>query len=117
MTECKPGRFNEAVRAGCTAADLHLTCSFPACKCRNTPQIVQGAIDKWEALRTLGEQMSELPAREVEAGKPGQPEGAGNAADLSRDDSGTLEQRMQHVPGCKAAFTKDDADCDLCGRF
>lgn len=23
---------------------------------------------------------------------------------------------VRHVPGCKALFTKDDNDCDLCGR-
>lgn len=56
MTLREPKSFNEAVRAGCNAADIHLTCSFPECKCKSIPRAIQGAIDKWEEQRRDGEQ-------------------------------------------------------------
>jgi hypothetical protein len=34
-----------AVRAGCTAADVHITCSFPQCKCKQIPAAVKAALD------------------------------------------------------------------------
>lgn len=42
-----------AIRAGCTAADLHIQCSYPDCTCRNTPKIVRAAIA--ECCRTTPE--------------------------------------------------------------
>lgn len=33
-----------AVHAGCTAADIHLSCSFPHCSCKQMPKAVPAAI-------------------------------------------------------------------------
>lgn len=39
-----------AIRAGCSAADLHLECSYPTCMCKNTPTIVRAALaEYWRA--------------------------------------------------------------------
>lgn len=43
-----PEKMNEAIRAGCTAADVHLTCSYPECFCKQIPTAVKAAIEKWE---------------------------------------------------------------------
>lgn len=32
------------IRAGCTAADVHLTCSYPTCKCTAIPQAIKAAL-------------------------------------------------------------------------
>lgn len=34
----------DAIKAGCNAADLHLICGFPGCKCLGTPRIVRAAL-------------------------------------------------------------------------
>lgn len=61
--EILPERLWSAVRAGCSAADIHLMCSYPKCACRKMPLAIEAAIDKWEALRhASGEQAP--PAKE-----------------------------------------------------
>lgn len=43
-----PKRREAAVRAGCTAADLHLRCTYPECGCKDFPKGVEAAIIAWE---------------------------------------------------------------------
>jgi hypothetical protein len=33
-----------AIRAGCTAADVHLACTYPACSCKQVPDAVRAAL-------------------------------------------------------------------------
>ncbi len=33
-----------AVRIGCTAADIHLTCSYPECTCKQIPSAVRAVM-------------------------------------------------------------------------
>ena len=33
-----------AIRAGCSAADIHLKCSYPDCSCETTPREIDAAI-------------------------------------------------------------------------
>lgn len=47
--EILPERLWPAVRAGCSAADGHLTCSYPQCRCRQMPAAIDAAIGAWEA--------------------------------------------------------------------
>lgn len=39
-----PDLLAEAIQAGCRAADIHLTCSYPNCKCRNLPDAIIRAL-------------------------------------------------------------------------
>ena len=41
--------LHEAVRAGCTAADVHLMCSYPGCACKQLPVAIIAAIRAWDA--------------------------------------------------------------------
>ena len=36
-----------AIRSGCSAADFHLACSYPQCKCKQTPTVVRAAIENY----------------------------------------------------------------------
>ena len=45
---CDPKRREAAIKAGCMAADAHLVCSYPECKCRQIPAAVEAAIIAWE---------------------------------------------------------------------
>ena len=40
----------QAVRKGCIAADVHLTCSYPECSCTVVPAAIQAAlnVDEYE---------------------------------------------------------------------
>ena len=33
-----------AIRVGCTAADIHLRCSYPSCACKQIPAAIKAAI-------------------------------------------------------------------------
>jgi hypothetical protein len=44
-----------AVRVGCRAADVHLTCSYPSCGCKQIPAAVIAGVD--EAFRQIGTQL------------------------------------------------------------
>lgn len=35
----------EAVRIGCIASDVHLTCSWPDCSCTTVPTAIQTAVE------------------------------------------------------------------------
>lgn len=35
----------EAVRVGCTAADVHLRCSYPECSCSQIPRAIGAAVE------------------------------------------------------------------------
>lgn len=48
MADKNSERMNNAIRAGCKAADVHLMCSYPECKCKHIPKAIQGAIKAWE---------------------------------------------------------------------
>lgn len=50
-----PETFKRAVVAGCTAADMHLTCSYPECKCKKIPVAIKAAIAEWEQALTSGQ--------------------------------------------------------------
>lgn len=41
-------RIIAAIRAGCTAADIHLACSYPDCNCKQMPKAVEAAIRTYE---------------------------------------------------------------------
>lgn len=43
MTELE--RVARAIRAGCDAADIHLACSYPDCRCRALPLAIKAALD------------------------------------------------------------------------
>lgn len=43
--ESKPTELMAAaIRCGCQAADVHLTCSFPDCTCKVVPSAVKAAV-------------------------------------------------------------------------
>lgn len=42
-------RATQVIRAGCIASDIHLTCSYPKCGCRQMPRAILAAIAEWEA--------------------------------------------------------------------
>ena len=42
-------KLNIAIRAGCSAADIHLVCSYPDCRCKQTPRMVKAVLASWEA--------------------------------------------------------------------
>lgn len=44
-----------AIRAGCMAGDVHLTCSYPSCACKTTPVIVRAAITEWRKAKPTQE--------------------------------------------------------------
>lgn len=46
----QPERMKSAIRAGCTAANIHLGCSYPDCRCKHTPIIAREAIAAWMRL-------------------------------------------------------------------
>ncbi len=46
-------KIEEAIRVGCSAADIHLACSYPACSCKQMPRAIQAAIDFLAAGRLL----------------------------------------------------------------
>ena len=48
-TDHRAAGIEKAVRAGCTAADIHLMCSYPTCGCKATPKIATAALAAWEA--------------------------------------------------------------------
>lgn len=37
-------RIIAAIHAGCTAADIHLRCSYPDCNCKQMPKAIEAAI-------------------------------------------------------------------------
>lgn len=39
-----------AVKAGCSAADYHLTCSYPDCRCKQTPVAIKAALAAADAV-------------------------------------------------------------------
>lgn len=42
-----------AINAGCIAADIYLTCSYPTCICKKTPIIVRAALaEYWRVMGT-----------------------------------------------------------------
>ncbi len=45
--EILPEDLWPSVRAGCSAADVHLMCSYPKCRCRQMPAAVEAAIRAW----------------------------------------------------------------------
>lgn len=47
-----------AIRAGCNAAEVHLMCSYPLCKCKQMPVAIKMAIDTAVAL--MGVEQTEL---------------------------------------------------------
>lgn len=51
--EILPERLWPAVRAGCSAADVHLMCSYPQCRCTKMPAAIEAAISAY--CHTLGE--------------------------------------------------------------
>lgn len=44
QTTDRENRMEEAIRAGCTAADIHLRCSYPECSCKNLPKAITAAV-------------------------------------------------------------------------
>lgn len=54
-----------AVRAGCSAADVHLMCSYPKCACRNMPAAVEAAIGAWEASQRIRTLVAEQQTRKT----------------------------------------------------
>lgn len=38
-------RLIAAIRVGCTAADLHLCCSYPDCTCKQIPAAIEAALN------------------------------------------------------------------------
>lgn len=36
----------EAIRVGCNAAEVHLTCSYPACSCKQIPAAIRAALSE-----------------------------------------------------------------------
>lgn len=40
-----------AIRAGCSAAEIHLMCSYPQCGCKSTPIIVRAALAEYWRVR------------------------------------------------------------------
>jgi uncharacterized protein (DUF362 family) len=51
--------LNAAIRIGCIAADIHLTCSYPECTCKTIPNAIKAAIQEWKkrgAAAHLGKQ-------------------------------------------------------------
>lgn len=49
--EILPENMWPVVRAGCSAADVHLICSYPQCRCRQMPAAIEAAVRAWEASR------------------------------------------------------------------
>lgn len=45
MTQSNKEVIEAAVRIACNTADLHLTCSYPQCKCKAFPKGVQAAVE------------------------------------------------------------------------
>lgn len=39
----------KAIRIGCNAADVHLTCSYPTCSCKQIPVAIQAALNSLPA--------------------------------------------------------------------
>jgi hypothetical protein len=50
VTQHREERFIRAVKAGCSAAERHLRCSYPECGCKQTPQIVLAAVNSWDEI-------------------------------------------------------------------
>jgi hypothetical protein len=40
-------QFIRAVRVGCDAADVHLTCNYPGCSCKQIPTAIRAALSEW----------------------------------------------------------------------
>lgn len=38
-----------AIHAGCMAADIHLTCSYPGCNCKQMPKAIEAALGAYVA--------------------------------------------------------------------
>ena len=41
-------RIIKAIVARCTAADIHLECSYPSCRCMQMPTAIEAAIKAYE---------------------------------------------------------------------
>lgn len=50
QTALKP-ILDEAIRAGCTAVDVHLRCSYPECGCKQLPRAIAAAITRYEEIQ------------------------------------------------------------------
>lgn len=44
MKSTRSEKMKQAIRIGCTAADIHLTCSWPDCSCTELPKAIQAAV-------------------------------------------------------------------------
>ena len=44
-----PSALEVAIQAGCAAADVHLTCSYPECGCKQIPTAIAVAVGKERA--------------------------------------------------------------------
>lgn len=42
-------RVIAAIRTGCTAADIHLSCTYPECSCKQMPKAIEAAIRVYAA--------------------------------------------------------------------
>ena len=63
MTQQSEKDLVEAVRIGCTAADVHLTCSYPECSCQRLPAAIKAALrEAATALREARELLTEIAA-------------------------------------------------------
>lgn len=51
LRTCCEERKNAAVRAGCSAAEIHLRCTYPDCACKDFPKGVEAAIIAWDNSR------------------------------------------------------------------
>jgi len=45
-------RIRRAIVAGCTAADVHLECSYPSCRCTQMPRAIEAAIRSYQLTET-----------------------------------------------------------------
>lgn len=47
LEELEPERMKAAIRTGCNAADIHLVCSYPECRCKAAPVAIKAGIAGW----------------------------------------------------------------------
>lgn len=61
-------KMQEAIRVGCTAADVHLRCSYPDCSCKQIPKAVEAAVTF--ALRDAASDFKKFAVAEIKARLP-----------------------------------------------
>lgn len=90
--------IERAVRAGCTAADVHLKCSYPDCACKQIPAAIRAALG-------TEPQPTEAQLQRVDAVLV-----AFTGATLTRDDVWRLKHRVRKALGVAQCANTGETD-------